>query len=472
MISVSSSINTNVSDSSALSTIRKYSLLNLDMKAKSGGSRLDLWGSLRKTSKDNKAEMTRQTSSPRSQSKTGTPSTPLLTPSKKPLTDGHSFEKKYGMLGKKIGTGAGGTVHILARPSDGKTFAVKKFASRHPLVDQRDYHRKIMSEFYAGSLARHGNIIETIEVLQEHGYWYQVMEYAPYGLFECVTISQMTTGEITCSFLQILAGVNYLHGIGLAHRDLKLENVVVSEQGIMKIIDFGSATVFKQPGSDDINLVSGKIFLTIYCSITNKWKGIVGCGPYLAPEMFHQRHYDARKLDIWSLAIIYFCMTLRQFPWQMAHYSDPSFKSFVSPSSQRTSSEYVVPKASQVPLLSTEHVKLPEEVTVHEFMPTPPMTPRFESIPEDLPSTPPSPRPSLDVTAKNNHITGPARLLQQLPQESWHVIQLMLHLDPRGRLTIRQVLEDSWIKGRPVCSQDEDGAIHWASDHQHTILNR
>jgi serine/threonine protein kinase len=84
------------------------------------------------------------------------------------------------------------------------------------------------------------------------------MEYAPYDLFAIVMTGKMSREEIACSFLQILAGVTYLHGMGLTHRDMKLDNVVVNEHGIMKIIDFGSASMFKYPFENEIVLATGE----------------------------------------------------------------------------------------------------------------------------------------------------------------------------------------------------------------------
>lgn len=175
-----------------------------------------------------------------------------------PFADDHGLHSKYGKLGKVLGSGAGGSVRLLKR-ADGVTFAVKQFRDRHSWETEKDYSKKVTAEFCIGSTLHHGNVIETLDILHEGSRWYEVMEYAPYDLFAIVMTGKMTREEIACSFLQIVSGVSYLHGVGLAHRDLKLDNVVVSEHGIMKLIDFGSAVVFRYPFENDIVPASGMI---------------------------------------------------------------------------------------------------------------------------------------------------------------------------------------------------------------------
>lgn len=174
-----------------------------------------------------------------------------------PFADDHGLESKYGKLGRVLGSGAGGSVRLLKRNTDGVTFAVKQFRDRYKWETEKAYAKKVTAEFCIGSTLHHGNIIETLDILHENDHWYQVMEYAPYDLFACVMTGKMTREEITCSFLQIVNGVTYLHSMGLAHRDLKLDNVVVNDRGIMKLIDFGSAVVFRYPFENSIVLASG-----------------------------------------------------------------------------------------------------------------------------------------------------------------------------------------------------------------------
>lgn len=221
-----------------------------------------------------------------------------------------SVTKKYGKLGKVLGAGAGGSVRLIVRESDGVTFAVKEFVARRPNESIKEYAKKCTAEFCIGSTLHHPNIIQTLDIINENNHFFEVMEYAPIDFFAVVMSGQMTRSEINCCFKQITLGVSYLHSVGLAHRDLKLDNCVVTKDGIVKLIDFGSAVVFKYPFEDDIVLAHG----------------IVGSDPYLAPEVLTStENYDPQFVDIWSIAIIYCCMTLRRFPWKAPKQDDPSF---------------------------------------------------------------------------------------------------------------------------------------------------
>ena len=174
-----------------------------------------------------------------------------------PFADDHGLMTKYGRFGKMLGSGAGGSVRLMKRSSDGTTFAVKQFREKHSYESERDYNKKVTAEFCIGSTLHHGNIIETLDIIHEGGKWFEVMEYAPFDLFAIVMTGKMQKEEVNCAFLQIVAGVAFLHSMGLAHRDLKLDNVVVNSEGIMKLIDFGSASVFRYPFENDVILASG-----------------------------------------------------------------------------------------------------------------------------------------------------------------------------------------------------------------------
>lgn len=201
----------------------------------------------------------KRTASPASSIRSGAKTPPNSKSTQIPFGDDHGLSVKYGKLGKVLGAGAGGSVRLMKRADDNVVFAVKEFRPRHSYETEREYVKKLTAEYCMGSSLHHGNIIETLDIVQEKGKWYEVMEYAPFDLFAIVMTGKMSREEVSCCFLQILSGVTYLHSMGLAHRDLKLDNVVVSEHGIMKIIDFGSAHVFKYPFETSIVLATGKL---------------------------------------------------------------------------------------------------------------------------------------------------------------------------------------------------------------------
>jgi hypothetical protein len=178
-----------------------------------------------------------------------------------PFDEDHGLDR-WGKFDRYLGSGAGGSVRLLKR-DDGTVFAVKEFRARQNNESARKYSKKVTSEFCIGSALHHGNIIETLDIIhdQKADRWYEVMEYAPYDLFSIVMSGQMSREEITCSWLQILSGVTYLHSCGVAHRDLKLDNIVVNEKGIMKIIDFGSAFIFRHNLETNMNFAQGKLLV-------------------------------------------------------------------------------------------------------------------------------------------------------------------------------------------------------------------
>ncbi|SCU87778.1 LADA_0E06106g1_1 [Lachancea dasiensis] len=219
--------------------------------------------------------------------------------------------EKYGTPGKLIGEGASGSVSVV-ESTDGKMYAVKRFRARGSRESQIGYSKKVTSEFCIGSTLHHCNIIDTLDMLQEGSNFLVVMEFCPYDFFTLVMSNLMSKAEVACYFRQICNGVNYLHEMGLAHRDLKLDNCVVTNQGILKLIDFGSAVVFQYPYEKEIL----------------KAKGIVGSDPYLAPELLIHQYYDPRPVDVWSIAIMFYCMFLRRFPWKAPRDKYQSFRLF------------------------------------------------------------------------------------------------------------------------------------------------
>lgn len=394
--------------------------------------------------------------SKRSQSPSGTRTPPhQLPPTNVPFADDHGLETKYGKFGKVLGSGAGGSVRLMKRNSDGVTFAVKQFRDRHSYEPEREYAKKVTAEFCIGSTLHHGNIIETLDIVHEGGHWYEVMEYAPFDLFAIVMTGKMSREEISCSFLQIVSGVQYLHSMGLAHRDLKLDNVVVNEHGIMKIIDFGSASVYRYPFESDIVLATGICSSFSHPCLTNTGAGIVGSDPYLAPEVYDTTKYDPQPADIWSLAIIFACMTLRRFPWKAPRLTDNSYKLFVSS-----------------PHGAAHHTK-PEEAPAEQDLHHPnhhrPRDTETISASEGESSRTSASASTETPAAKQEVIKGPWRLLRILPRESRTIIGSMLEVQPSDRATLKDMMNDPWIAKNPVCSQSESGQVLSAPGHQHTL---
>lgn len=98
-------------------------------------------------------------------------------------------------------------------------------------------------------------------------------------------------------FKQLLDGVEYLHAKGVTHRDLKPENLILDADDNLKITDFGLATVFRHQGKE------------------RSLGRCCGTPPYVAPEVFAKKDYDAEPADLWSCGIVLVAMLGGELPW-------------------------------------------------------------------------------------------------------------------------------------------------------------
>ena len=193
--------------------------------------------------------------------------------------------------------------------------------------------------------------------------------------------------------------------------------------------------------------------------------GVVGSDPYLAPEVYDEHKYDPQPTDVWSLAIIFACMSLRRFPWKAPRNTDNSFKMFVAEPYTNPDEASVKDKgkptteAGSEPHLGQDHHHHHHHHNNHHSDKTGDAHNKSED----------AGRSSVPSSGRSEVIRGPWRLLRLLPRETRPIIGAMLKIDPKDRATLADIKADSWVKNSPVCEQREHGKISKAGTHIHTL---
>lgn len=224
-----------------------------------------------------------------------------------------SLVEKYGKCQEVVGRGAFGIVRISHKKVDNgeKLFAVKEFR-RRPEETEKKYSKRLTSEFCISSSLRHPNVIHTLDLLKDaKGDFCEVMEFCAGGdLYTLVLAAgKLEVLEADCFFKQMMRGVEYMHEMGVAHRDLKPENLLLTTRGGLKITDFGNGECFRMAWENDAHMVSG----------------LCGSAPYIAPEEYIDREFDARAVDVWACGVIYMAMRTGRHLWRVAKKDDDEF---------------------------------------------------------------------------------------------------------------------------------------------------
>ncbi|KAL8400221.1 hypothetical protein RB594_000565 [Gaeumannomyces avenae] len=223
--------------------------------------------------------------------------------------------EKYGKCQEVVGRGAFGIVRISHKKMENgvgeKLFAVKEFR-RRPEETEKKYSKRLTAEFCISSSLRHPNVIHTLDLLQDaKGDYCEVMEFCPGGdLYTLVLAAgKLEVQEADCFFKQMMRGVEYMHEMGVAHRDLKPENLLLTTHGALKITDFGNGECFRMAWENDAHMVSG----------------LCGSGPYIAPEEYTSKEFDARAVDVWACGVIYMAMRTGRHLWRVAKKEEDEF---------------------------------------------------------------------------------------------------------------------------------------------------
>jgi protein-serine/threonine kinase len=224
-----------------------------------------------------------------------------------------SLVEKYGKCQEIVGRGAFGIVRISHKRSDTgeQLFAVKEFR-RRPEENEKKYSKRLTAEFCISSSLRHPNVIHTLDLLQDaKGDYCEVMEFCAGGdLYTLVLAAgKLEVNEADCFFKQMMRGVEYMHEMGVAHRDLKPENLLLTNHGALKITDFGNGECFRMAWESEMHMVTG----------------LCGSAPYIAPEEYIDKEFDARAVDVWATGIIYMAMRTGRHLWRVAKKEEDEF---------------------------------------------------------------------------------------------------------------------------------------------------
>ena len=168
-------------------------------------------------------------------------------------------------------------------------------------------------------LGHHPNVIKAIEYCEDEHFIYSIMEYCSLGeLFSHIGRDKMTSTMAKIFFKEILIGLQHIHKKGIAMRDLSLENILVSSEGVCKITDFGMSLLLPRDSS------TGKIL---------KVQPLRPCGKqnYIAPESLDSSsYYNPQISDIWSAGCLLFIMLTGVPPYEHSSNADIRFRYLVS----------------------------------------------------------------------------------------------------------------------------------------------
>ena len=184
---------------------------------------------------------------------------------------------------KSIGNGSFGQVFLAINNIDKKTYAIKHM-EKEKLIKYLNCLDPIYAEIDIQSRVNHPNIIKLLYVKETEATFDLVMDYAKYGtLFDYVVKNRGLPERIAFKyFIQIVNAIKFLHDNDIIHRDIKPENILLFDNDVVKLSDFG---------------------WSIKCIDHLPGGSFTGTTEYMAPELINNLEYG-KEIDNWMLGIL------------------------------------------------------------------------------------------------------------------------------------------------------------------------
>ena len=217
--------------------------------------------------------------------------------------------EQYEIL-RKLGTGGSGVVYLandtlLQRP------VVLKIL-RTGLLTLEQMRTTVLREARLASAIEHPNVCAIYEVGETGDEAYIVMQYIPGRSLDTIIARGPASLPLILSVgIQIADGLQAAHSLGIFHRDLKPQNVMLTDGGLVKLLDFGLARRLRP---EDSTFDPAKPSLADNATVAATYTARGGTIRYMAPEQFVTGHSSAQS-DIWALGIILYELVSGRHPF-------------------------------------------------------------------------------------------------------------------------------------------------------------